>query len=134
MSNEERADFKTRFKKGQSGNPRGRPKKRKNKTGQLLEALYRPIPVKDGRGTRTVPKIVAALEVCLNNAIKGDSKSFIKVMEFAQKFKLLEPSPHEPEEISEIQITIVDPQISDKPMLESEYNTLMATSAAKPDS
>ena len=121
MASEERADFRTRFKQGQSGNPRGRPKGRKNKTSELMDALYRPVQVRDNQGTRTVPKIVAAFEVCINNAIKGDHRSLVKIMEIAQKFQLLEKSPHEPGEIVEIRETIVDPQVSDAPMSKEEY-------------
>jgi hypothetical protein len=116
MSDEERPDFRTRFKKGQSGNPRGRPRGSKNKRSLLVDVLYRPIQVKDSSGTRSVPKIVAATEVCINNAIKGDLRSYVKIMEIAQKFQLLEKSPHDPEQITEIRETIVDPKVSDIPI------------------
>jgi Family of unknown function (DUF5681) len=121
MPGNERPDILTRFKKGQSGNPRGRPKGRKNRAAQLRDVLYRNILVKDGRGSRSVPKIVAAAEVCLNNAIKGDLRSFVKIMEIVHKFQLIENSPTIPEEITEIRHTIVDPQVSQIPMDQKEY-------------
>src|SRR4051794_27855987 len=121
MRGSERPDILTRFKKGQSGNPGGRPKGTKNKAAQLRDVLYRPIAVKDGQGSRSVPKIVAAAEVCLNNAIKGDLKAFVKIMEMAHKFNLIENSPDRPDEIVEIRTTIVDPQISDTPIETKEY-------------
>jgi hypothetical protein len=111
MPGNERPDILTRFKKGQSGNPRGRPKGRKNRAAQLRDVLYRNILVKDGRGSRSVPKIVAAAEVCLNNAIKGDLPSFVKIMEIVHKFQLIENSPTLPEEITEIRVTYVDPKV-----------------------
>ena len=86
----DRADYRTRFKKGQSGNPRGRPKGRKNTATLVRDVFYKPVPVKDGSGRRTMPKIALAMEVCLNNACKGDVKSFVKIMEWADKFGLFE--------------------------------------------
>jgi Family of unknown function (DUF5681) len=126
MAGNERPDILTRFKKGQSGNPRGRPKGTKNKAAQLKDVLFREIVVKDGQGSRSVPKILAAAEVCLNNALKGDLRSFVKIMEIVHKFQLIENSPNIPEEISEIRITYVDPQVSETPMEQKEYLARLA--------
>lgn len=109
MSDTERNDFKTRFRKGQSGNPAGRPKGRKNTSAPLRDMFLKTVRIRDGQGTRDVPKIVAAAEVCLNNALKGDLKSFVKIMEMADKFKLLDVVSSPPE-ITEIRRIIVDPQ------------------------
>jgi hypothetical protein len=117
----ERRDILTRFQKGQSGNPRGRPKGSKNRAAQLRDVLYSDIVVKDGRGSRSVPKLLAATEVCLNNAIKGDLRSFVKIMEIAHKFQLIESSPTFPEEITEIRVTYVDPKASATPVDQKEY-------------
>jgi hypothetical protein len=57
----------------------------------------------------------------LQQAIKGDYRSLVKIMEIAQKFSLLAKSPNQPGKISEIQITIVDPQASDVPLRQDEY-------------
>jgi len=113
MTEEERKDIQTRFKKGQSGNPKGRPKGRKNNTGLLSDAFFKNVRIKDAQGVRSVPKIVAAAEVCLNNALKGDLRSFAKAMEIAEKFGVLKPgSIHQ--EITHITCTIVDPRDPDK--------------------
>jgi hypothetical protein len=73
MSETERNDLKTRFKKDQSGNRAGRPKGGKNTAAPLREAFLKTVRIRDGQGTRDVPKIVAAAEVCLNKALKGTS-------------------------------------------------------------
>ena len=109
MSEGERNDFKTRFKKGQSGNPAGRPKKEKNTTAPLRDLFLNTIRVRDAQGTRHVPKLVAALEVCLNNALKGDLKSLEKIVEIAAKFKLLDVVSSPPP-VTEIRSIIIDPR------------------------
>jgi hypothetical protein len=112
MAEEERKDIKSRFKKGQSGNPKGRPKGRKNNAKLLSDAFFKTVCIKDAQGTRNVPKIVAAAEVCLNNALKGDLRSFVKVMEIAEKFELLKPGSIQ-QEIAVIRRIIVDPKDPD---------------------
>src|SRR3977135_74838 len=109
MADEIRKDIQTRFKKGQSGNPKRLPKGRKNNAGLLGDAFFKTVRIKDAEGFRNVPKIVAATEVCLNNALKGDLRSFVKVMEIAQKFELLKPGPIQ-QEIAVIRRIIVDPK------------------------
>lgn len=113
MSDKERNDFRTRFKKGQSGNPAGRPKGRKNTAAPLREAFLKTVRIRDGQGTRDIPKIVAAAEVCMNNALKGDLKSFAKIMEIAERFKLLDVVSSSPE-ITQIRRIIVDPKDTKK--------------------
>jgi hypothetical protein len=109
MSEIERGDFKTRFKKGQSGNPAGRPKGRKNTNTSLRDALFKTVRIRDNQGPRDVPKIIAAAEVCLNNALKGDLKSFVKIMEIAAKFKILDEISAAPQ-ITEIRRIIIHPK------------------------
>jgi hypothetical protein len=114
MANEERKDIQTRFRKGKSGNPKGRPKGRKNNTGLLRDAFFKTVRIKDAGGVRSVPKLFAAAEVCLNNALKGDLRSFMKAMEIAERFKLLEPASIQ-QEIALIRRIIVDPKDPEAP-------------------
>src|ERR1700712_3187435 len=91
MTSKYRKDIETRFKKGKSGNPGGRPKGRRNNAGLLNDAFFKKIKIRDAHGVRSVPKIVTAAEVCLNNALKGDLRSFAKAMEIAEKLGALQP-------------------------------------------
>ena len=80
----------TRFKKGQSGNPKGRPKGRKSVGKILRDALHRTIEVREGERIRTMQKIEAVIEVNLNKALKGDHRSFAKLMDVADKLGIVE--------------------------------------------
>lgn len=74
----------SRFKPGQSGNPRGRPKGAKNKRPGLheermkdiiLEEAYREITVRDGNRNVSVPMAQAVVRAMSVKAAKGDHRS-----------------------------------------------------------
>jgi len=113
MPNKERRDIQTRFKKGQSGNPSGRPKNRKTNAAIVKDVLLKPIRINEGGQSRTVPKIQAAFEVCINKALKGDIRAFVKILEIAERLNLLRLEPEE-EEITEIRRILVYPNGSER--------------------
>jgi hypothetical protein len=61
----------TRFKRGQSGNPRGRPPGAKNLSTLLNEALNEPVVINENGGRRSISKRKAALKQLVNEAAKG---------------------------------------------------------------
>ncbi len=84
----------TRFQKGQSGNPKGRPK-----GAQSFQALFKTIldskvPIRDENGSRTVTVREALVRNPIKQALKGDSKTFTAI------FKLVEPEEHRPDPLS----------------------------------
>jgi hypothetical protein len=74
----------TRFKPGQSGNPRGRPKGAKNKRPALheqrmkeiiLDEAYRGIQIRDGDRNVTIPMAQAVMRSIAVNAAKGHARA-----------------------------------------------------------
>ncbi len=74
----------TRFKPGQSGNPRGRPRGAKNKRPGLheermkeivLDEAYRDITVRDGLRNVTIPMAQAVIRSMAVNAAKGQHRA-----------------------------------------------------------
>ena len=81
------------FKPGQSGNPKGRPKGRKNLTTTVVDALSKKIKVRDKNGLRTISKLDAMIEVQINKAVSGNSNSFAKVFQVAEKLEAFKWQP-----------------------------------------
>ncbi|MET4330403.1 hypothetical protein ABIB80_006257 [Bradyrhizobium sp. i1.15.2] len=73
----------TRFKPGQSGNPRGRPKGSLNFTTDLKTVLLAPVAVNDGGRSRRVTTQKAALLRLREKALKGDVRALDRFLSLA---------------------------------------------------
>src|SRR5258707_15803931 len=67
----------SRFKKGVSGNPKGRPKRRK---GQLVSHIITkvqniPTAYREGGRTKRASRLELALKKLVNSALEGDARS-----------------------------------------------------------
>lgn len=70
-----------RFQPGRSGNPKGRPKGRRNLTTLVQAELKRPVTVTEGGRTRRVEKAAAMVASQVNKALKGDTRAFVTVLQ-----------------------------------------------------
>jgi hypothetical protein len=85
-----------RFKPGQSGNPKGRPKARKNFKTIFAELLNGKLKARDKSGRiRIITRQEAMIEIMINKALAGDPKAFEKVVQVADKFGVFNMEPPE---------------------------------------
>jgi len=73
------------FKKGQSGNPKGRPKETKN-TLQLVErVLNEKVSIREGGAQREVTKIEAMVMRITQKAMEGDIKAMERLFKYSEE-------------------------------------------------
>jgi Family of unknown function (DUF5681) len=70
-----RAPKHTRFQKGKSGNPRGRPKGSLNVATTLRKALSAPVKVIERGKSKTMTKLEVAIQQQTNKAAAGDGQA-----------------------------------------------------------
>ena len=86
-----RPPFHTRFKPGESGNKKGRPKGHPNLTTAFDEALKAKVIVNEGGRRRTVTKSEAIALQTTNNAMKGDPRALAAILQVNKWFVKEEP-------------------------------------------
>lgn len=97
----------TRFKPGQSGNPKGRKKGSKNTATVLQNELSKTIPIRENGVTRKRSKRQVAIAQTVNKAVSGNLPAFKQIVEMENRYNTdpqISPSthsgesgPHEPE-------------------------------------
>jgi Family of unknown function (DUF5681) len=65
----------TRFKKGQSGNPKGRPRGKRNASSLILRTLGAKVVINENGRRREITKFEAALTQLANKAAQGDMRA-----------------------------------------------------------
>src|SRR5258706_7435160 len=76
---------KSKFRKGQSGNPRGRRKGQRNLTPVLIDVLRQTVKVKQGGKTQRMSKGEALIQILLSKAQNGDSRTIKAVLLVTEK-------------------------------------------------
>lgn len=76
----------TRFKKGQSGNPKGRPKGAKGFKTILRKELLRTISVTEQGKSRKMSTFKVVLRKLSNDAMMGKPHAVKQIMEYCQQF------------------------------------------------
>jgi hypothetical protein len=79
----------TRFRKGQSGNPKGRPLGSRNFTSLVEEALAEPVVINENGRRRKASKLQVIVKQLVNKAAQGDHRSIQLLVAFIERQQLL---------------------------------------------
>jgi hypothetical protein len=74
----------SRFKRGQSGNPRGRPPGAKTLSTLLTETLNEPVVIAEDGGRRKISKRQAIIKQLVNRSAKGDWRAVKLLLDILQ--------------------------------------------------
>ncbi len=90
-----------RFKPGQSGNPKGRPKGAKNLKTELEEELLEKVPIKEHGKVRKVSKQRALLKAQMAKAMKGDPRAANVIINMVYRLLAIDATVDEVEDLTE---------------------------------
>jgi hypothetical protein len=71
----------TRFRKGQSGNPKGRPKGSSNLASLLRRVMHEKIVITENGQRRTITKLEAVFKQLVNKAALGDPRAIHELLQ-----------------------------------------------------
>ena len=80
----DRPPKKHQFKPGQSGNPRGRPRKEINYDAMFERELMRKIPIVENGRSKRVTKLEGIVRVYLQRALKGEVRVIMDILSSAR--------------------------------------------------
>jgi hypothetical protein len=80
----------TRFKPGQSGNPKGRRRGSENVKTMVRRTVNEKVSVREGDKTRQMTKLEAGLQAQLLKAMKGDPRGFTAMLNVVQRTGLFD--------------------------------------------
>jgi hypothetical protein len=87
----------TRFKKGESGNPKGRPKGTLNMATVLARTLREKVIINENGQRRVITKLEAAVKQLVNKAASGDLRALRHLVDLvvsAEERAVQAPAPH----------------------------------------
>jgi len=85
----------TRFKPGESGNKKGRPKGHRNLKTAFDDELNAKVEINEGGRRRTVTKKDVIVLQTIANAMKGDPRALSAILQMSKCFDLKEEPPKE---------------------------------------
>ncbi len=96
------------FKKGQSGNPKGRPRDSKNLKTIMLRELSEKVTIKEGSKTRTLNRLEGIVKALTNSALHGKLGAIVKLLEMLERLQQTEATSAEPAPLSEADKELFD--------------------------
>jgi hypothetical protein len=99
----------TRFVKGRSGNPRGRPRGAKSFSALLSDKLNEPVTVADNGGRRKISKREAIVTQLVNRSAAGDFRAIKILLDTLRDIeRQTEPISSETAEFSEADDKVIE--------------------------
>jgi hypothetical protein len=93
----------TRFKKGVSGNPKGRPKGSQNLATVFVKTLKEKVVINEHGQRKTVSKLEAAIKQLVNKAASGDLRALQLLVNFSREAENRDLSmPEKPSVLREV--------------------------------
>lgn len=83
----------TQFKKGQSGNPKGRPKARMKGATDPAKLLGEPVRVKTGDKVRQMLPFEASVRQMARKALDNDLQAIIRFIKLCEEYEIIVPPP-----------------------------------------
>jgi hypothetical protein len=97
-----------RFRKGVSGNPRGRPKGRRNLATVLEQTLQEKITITENGVRKSVTKLEAAVKRMVNKAASGDLLALRQLITIAASAGLEAGDAREKDNLSEVDLKVMN--------------------------
>jgi Family of unknown function (DUF5681) len=99
---------RSRFKTGQSGNPKGRPKGGRNLKTDLTALLKQRVAIREDGELRQVSRQEAMLLSLFEKAVHGDIKASSQMFAMLMKMDIRDPAPQEPAVVTDNDRAIVE--------------------------
>lgn len=96
----------SRFKPGQSGNPKGRPKAARGFGAELAEELQKTVKVKENGIVRKISKSRFMVKSQVNKAMSGDTRAFQLLCMYAEALR--QETSFEDDDLAEIDELILE--------------------------
>ena len=98
----------TQFKKGQSGNPTGRPKGTRNFKTDLEEELQERVRITEGGQSEEVSKQRALVKRTFEKGLKGDMRAIAMIVQWVMRYLGMPDTEHDSDDLIQDDKTIID--------------------------
>ena len=98
----------TQFKRGQSGNPAGRPKGTRNFKTDLVEELQEPVRITEGGKTEEVSKQRALVKRTFEKGMNGDMRAVAMIAQWVMQYLGISEGTPEAENLIQDDKAIID--------------------------